>query len=86
MKTKNADLGVRFVLFLAMIHLANENVDNVILKKKSIILANQSVLAVFSAKYFVQNLKNMTLIYIHGKDIKVSIWLSVDKYQSQWYR
>ena len=49
------------------------NVDNVIFKKKSIILANQSVLAVFSAKYFVQNLKNMTLIYIDGKDIKVSI-------------
>ena len=36
------------------------NVDNVIFKMGIIILASQSVLAIFFCKYFVQNLKKIT--------------------------
>ena len=53
-----------------------------------IILASQSVLtAMFFAicKMFGVKPEKHDIIHIDGKDIRVSIWVSVDKYQSQWY-
>ena len=64
------------------------NVDDAIFKMGIIILASQSVLAVFFCKMLCAKpeKKHDIDIYIDGKDITVLIWISMNKYQSQWYR
>ena len=43
-----------------------------------------------ASSVFLQNILSKTWKtwhrYIDGKDIKVSMWVSVNKYRSQWYR
>ena len=52
-----------------------------------IITASQSVVVVLFCKIpCAKPEKRDFCMYIDGKDIKVSIWVPVDKYRSQWYR
>ena len=62
------------------------SVDNVIFRTGIIMIANQSVLAMFRWKILCAKPEKHDIDYIDGKDIKISIWVSVNKYRYQWYR
>ena len=98
---KKCWFGVRFVLFLVKIHLADSMwwageymymyYHSIIFKMGIIFLASQSVLVVFFCKTLCAKSKKNDIdihicIYIDRKDIKASIWVSVDIYRYQWYR
>ena len=107
MKIKKCWFRVRFMLFLAKIHLANGmtpkilkksveqvnialgfNVDDVILEMGIIILSSKNMLVFFCKILCAKPEKHDIDIYIYidEKDIKVSIWVLVDIYWSQWYQ
>ena len=60
------------------------NVNNIIFNMGIIILVSQSLKAVYFCKILCAKREKYD-IDIDGKDIRVSIQVSVDKYRSRWY-